>query len=135
LNNAQNGFVSFINRKRTERTGDFDGVNVQRDVILERSEKIDELIQITHNNGVSLIRAPPMTGKTSMAQLLTERLRNREHACAFVTGSLGVLFEKQFNDDVEMDFITFMSMANRNYQNTDKCTYLVLDEAQVCFLY
>lgn len=112
----------------------YEGIDINNPDICPREETLRKLVEKLNEEGVLLVRSPPMAGKTSLAQLLEQYLLRDNTIRVFrisllwlrkITGASWT-FEERFKEI--MNGITWD-------QFVDECkfikTFLIVDEVQV----
>nr|CAG8636561.1 8445_t:CDS:2 [Entrophospora candida] len=113
------------------------GVDLTSATVCQREPTIDRLLECLFKEHIILIRSPPMTGKTSLGQLLEAKLLQLDElqngsACVF---RISLIWMENLIDPSWTFADGFQMLMNITWneflqQCSDKKTYLIIDEVQ-----
>ncbi|TPX60655.1 hypothetical protein CcCBS67573_g08978 [Chytriomyces confervae] len=101
-----------------------------------REEAVTNILGVFQNNNPLLIKSPPMSGKTSMANLISHRLKTTaREKCLILKVSMlnltrhgtGRTFESAFEEEVRVKWGDLPTLAR------NRKIYLIFDEVQVLY--
>lgn len=109
------------------------GINVQSDAYASRATLLQSIEELADKSGLVLIRAPPMTGKTSTWTLLNNFLNIKGDTVSFRMAPVGFgqnfHFEHVFKSQIGIGWDLFSKLVEGSELKVD----LLVDEAQVHF--
>ena len=114
------------------RVGSYEGIDINSSDICLRKHTIQKLIVKLNEVGILLVRSPPMSGKTSLGQLLEQKLLRNSHLRVI---RISLLWMGIPGDSWTFDegFRDLMGITWR--QSLKECariqTVLIVDEVQV----
>ena len=120
-----------------ETMGSLQGVMLSDERTLPRTALTDTVIKRLNEKHVLLVKSPPMTGKTSLAALVSRELekRSEQQLENVVIGSFSPItsnnfqtFDAAFKHQCGIDWNEFISFPTKGYN-----VYLLVDEAQTLY--
>lgn len=114
----------------------YEGIDPNSPKIVKRSETVDKIISHLQTLNVVLIKSPPMTGKTSMATIVVDKLReSAKKKSLIISLSMVDLSRSDTNWDFVKQFESRSGLQwSELYTTSQKRTiYIVFDEAQLIY--
>ncbi|KAJ3405849.1 hypothetical protein HDU80_000681 [Chytriomyces hyalinus] len=117
-------------------SNDSEGVIIGEKRTVAREEAVTNILGVFQNNYPLLIKSPPMSGKTSMANLISHRLKTTaREKCLILKVSMlnltrhgtGRRFESAFEEEVRVKWGDLPRLAR------NRKIYLIFDEVQVLY--
>ena len=124
------------NSDQTEGRGvnTYEGIDINNPDICPREETLRKLVEKLNEEGVLLVRSPPMAGKTSLAQLLEQYLLRDNTIRVFRISLLWLRRVGEESWTFEEEFKELMNGTSWT-QFVKECkfikTFLIVDEVQV----
>lgn len=112
----------------------YEGIDINNPDICPREETLRKLVEKLNEEGVLLVRSPPMAGKTSLAQLLEQYLLRDNTIRVF---RISLLWLRRVGGEPWTFEERFKELMNGTTwsQFVDECklikTFLIVDEVQV----
>src|SRR5688572_27595714 len=126
--------------EQTEDGLNYEGVNLAVETVCQRESTISKLFQSLLEKRIILVRSPPMTGKTTLTQLLEYRLLQSDEvtkglSCVF---RISLLWMEDLEPDSQWNFTDrFKKLMNMSWSEfIDRCKqskmkiFLIVDEVQ-----
>ncbi|PKK65589.1 hypothetical protein RhiirC2_715452 [Rhizophagus irregularis] len=118
-----------------ERVGTYEGINLNSPDICHREQTIQKLVEKISKVGFLLVRSPPMSGKTSLGQLLEQHLV-KDPNIRVIRISLLWMGIPSGTWTFEEEFERLMSITWKKFQ--DECghirTIFIVDEVQMLYV-
>ncbi|CAB4446762.1 unnamed protein product [Rhizophagus irregularis] len=118
-----------------ERVGNYEGINLNSPDICHREQTIQKLVEKINKVGFLLVRSPPMSGKTSLGQLLEQHLV-KDPNIRVIRISLLWMGIPSGTWTFEEEFERLMSITWKKFQ--DECGYIrtifIVDEVQMLYV-
>ncbi|KAI8829749.1 hypothetical protein BJ741DRAFT_669245 [Chytriomyces cf. hyalinus JEL632] len=117
-------------------SSDSEGVTIGRRTTVSRDDTVSNILEKLRRNNPLLIKSPPMSGKTSMASLISNRLKTTAtEKCLIINLSIldlsshgkGWEFESSFEEEVGVKWSDLHLLAK------NRTIYLIFDEVQVIY--
>ncbi|KAJ3235988.1 hypothetical protein HDU77_011872, partial [Chytriomyces hyalinus] len=130
------GLVSPSFRPLGIGSSDLEGVTIGEKRTVAREEAVTNILGVFQNNNPLLIKSPPFSGKTSMATLISHRLKTTaREKCLILKVSMlnltrhgtGWTFESAFEEEVRVKWGDLPMLAR------NRRIYLIFDEVQVLY--
>ena len=117
-------------------SSDSEGVTIGDNRTVARNETVTSILEVFHENNPLLIKSPPFSGKTSMATLISHRLKTvTTEKCLIIKLSIldlsrrgtDWIFESAFEEEVGVKWSDLPMLAKK------RRIYLIFDEVQVIY--
>lgn len=121
------------------RAGNYEGIDITSSDICLREDTIEKMIMKLNKVGVLLVRSPPMSGKTSLSQLLEQKLlsdsadspdspyRVFRISLIWMNNSSDWTFDRRFHDLMGITWAQFLDECDKVE------TFLIVDEVQMLY--
>jgi hypothetical protein len=114
------------------RVGNYEGIDLNSSDICRREPTIQKLVNKINEAGFLLVRSPPMSGKTSLGQLLEDQLL-KEPKIRVIRISLLWMGNPSEDWTFEKEFLRLMGITWKTFQ--EECVHIktifIIDEVQV----
>jgi len=119
-----------------DRVGNYEGIDLNSSDICSREPTIQKLVNKINDAGFLLVRSPPMSGKTSLGQLLEQQLEQqlvKEPEIRVIRISLLWMGNPSEIWTFDQEFLRLMGITWKKFQ--DECVHIktifIIDEVQV----